>query len=119
LRQKEEEQQSLVKQARSAEQQNEVAILASRLRTKESEVERFSRHAAWLQKVSSVVNGYPYWWAFVPKQWREKWQRGRLLRRGLFDADAYLNRYSDVSTSGMDPLQHYIVHGINENRTFN
>ena len=119
LRQKEAEQQSSANQVRSAEQHNEVAILAGRLRTKEAEADRFARHAEWLQKVNSVVTGYPQWWSFMPKRWREKWQRGRLRRKGLFDADNYLSRYPDVSTSGIDPLRHYIIHGINENRTFN
>lgn len=118
LRQKEAEQQSAIKQARSADQQNEVAMLSSRLQTKEAEADRFARHAEWLQKVNTVITGYPIWWSVMPKRWRDKWQRGRLLRRGLFDADTYLARYPDVSTSGIDPLRHYIIHGINENRTF-
>jgi len=118
LRQKEAEQQSASKQARSADQQNEVAMLSSRLQTKEAEADRFAHHAEWLQKVNTVITGYPIWWSAMPKRWRDKWQRGRLLRRGLFDADTYLARYPDVSTSGIDPLRHYIIHGINENRTF-
>ena len=118
LRQKEAEQQSASKQAWSADHQNEVAMLSGRLQTKEAEADRFARHAEWLQKVNMVITGYPTWWSAMPKRWRDKWQRGRLLRRGLFDADTYLARYPDVSTSGIDPLRHYIIHGIKENRTF-
>jgi len=41
----------------------------------------------------------------------------RLLKEeGLFDADAYLAANPDVATEGADPLQHYLMHGIYENR---
>ena len=96
----------------------EVRHLSTQLKAKEAAADQSSRHAKWLQEVNAVVTGYPHWWAFAPKKMREKWQNGRLLRRGLFDADAYLVRYPDVLSSGIDPLRHYIIHGINEKRTF-
>ena len=96
----------------------EVRHLSTQLKAKEAAADQSSRHAKWLQEVNAVVTGYPNWWAFAPKKMREKWQNGRLLRRGLFDADAYLVRYPDVLSSGIDPLRHYIIHGINEKRTF-
>lgn len=97
---------------------SDVVRLSSELRDKEEAVGRYSNHASWLQEVNGVVTGYPHWWAFVPKKIREKWQNGRLLRRGLFDADSYLARYPDVLSSGINPLRHYIIHGIGEKRTF-
>ncbi len=36
--------------------------------------------------------------------------------RQLFDADFYLERYPDVREAGMNPLQHYILHGAAEER---
>lgn len=96
----------------------ETKILSNMLQNSQAEADRIARRNEWLQKVNAVVTGYPHWWAFVPKHWRLRWQQGRLLRKGLFDADAYLARYPDVSASGMDPLRHYIIHGINENRSF-
>jgi hypothetical protein len=39
-----------------------------------------------------------------------------LERNGLFDGDAYLAKYTDVAESGMDPLRHYILHGMAEGR---
>ena len=100
------------------ESAHEVKRLRHALKTKENSGDRVARHAEWLEKVNAVVTGYPNWWAYVPKHMREKWQNGRLLRRGLFDAESYLSRYPDVSSSGIDPLRHYILHGIKEKRTF-
>jgi hypothetical protein len=105
-------------QSRSTDQAEEARLLSTLLREKESDFDRSARQVEWLQKVNSVVTGYPRWWTLAPRRWRERWQRGRLLRRGLFDAEFYLNRYPDVSSSGMDPLRHYIIHGMHENRTF-
>ncbi|QSI28775.1 glycosyltransferase [Variovorax sp. RKNM96] len=33
-----------------------------------------------------------------------------------FDRDWYLNAYPDVASSGMDPVEHYAIHGANEAR---
>jgi len=65
-----------------------------------------------------VVTSYPVWWSLAPKYWRTKWQHKRLLRKGLFDAATYVSRYPDVLETGVDPLRHYITHGLAENRTF-
>jgi Uncharacterized protein conserved in bacteria len=96
----------------------EISQLSKMLKVKEEAAGRTARHADWLEQVNAVVTGYPVWWAFAPKNLREKWQNGRLLRRGLFDAESYLARYPDVSSSGINPLRHYILHGISEKRTF-
>jgi hypothetical protein len=45
--------------------------------------------------------------------WREK---ERKRRRGLFDAKFYLAKYPDVAEAGLDPLQHYVLHGAAEGR---
>lgn len=102
----------------SSRSSGDVPHLSQMLKEKEEVADQNARHAEWLKQVNAVVTGYPLWWAFVPKNLREKWQNGRLLRRGLFDADSYLARYPDVSSSGINPLRHYIIHGINERRTF-
>ena len=54
------------------------------------------------------------------------WSRTRLRRRlklvkrsGLFDAAWYLGHYSDVASSGIDPLRHYVECGAREGRAPN
>lgn len=96
----------------------ETRILSNLLKASEGAADENARRTEWLRKVNAVLTGYPYWWAFVPKHWRMRWEQRRLLRKGLFDAESYLSRYPDVSASGMNPLRHYILHGISENRTF-
>lgn len=105
-------------QLADTESSHEVKRLRHALTAREKAEDRVTRHAEWLEKVNAVVTGYPHWWAYMPKHMREKWQNGRLLRRGLFDAESYLSRYPDVLSSGIDPLRHYILHGIKEKRTF-
>jgi len=39
-----------------------------------------------------------------------------ILASGLFDADYYLSRNSDVAAHGLDPLKHYLEHGWREGR---
>src|SRR5690606_5783129 len=36
---------------------------------------------------------------------------------GLFDREYYLSRYPDVAKAGMDPVEHYVIHGTNEGRS--
>lgn len=41
----------------------------------------------------------------------------RMLKKSpLFDAGWYLRRYADVAEAGIDPLMHYIAHGVRERR---
>lgn len=41
-----------------------------------------------------------------------------LSRSGIFDVAYYLSNNPDVVESRMDPLRHFVLHGINENRKF-
>ncbi|WP_088189831.1 hypothetical protein [Sphingobium sp. Z007] len=40
----------------------------------------------------------------------------KLKSQGLFDQTVYLNLNRDVAEAGMDPLRHYVLHGMNEGR---
>ncbi|WP_010337063.1 hypothetical protein [Sphingobium yanoikuyae] len=74
---------------------------------------------AWLRELAVAALNPPnrkWWWRFMSLEWQMERERKRLLRKGLFDADAYLQRYPDVAESGMDPLQHYLKHGMSESR---
>ena len=48
--------------------------------------------------------------------WRLLGQYLRLRRSGTFAAEAYLAENPDVDASGLDPLMHYVEHGIREGR---
>ncbi|QPG06024.1 glycosyltransferase [Salinimonas marina] len=39
-----------------------------------------------------------------------------LQEKGLFHRDWYLNAYPDIAKAGVDPLTHFIAHGIDEGR---
>ncbi|PKP95442.1 MAG: hypothetical protein CVT75_01950 [Alphaproteobacteria bacterium HGW-Alphaproteobacteria-14] len=57
-----------------------------------------------------------FWIALLPPRHREQ-RRLKLLRSaGLFNAEKYLELYPDVAAAGMDPLRHYILHGMEEGR---
>lgn len=71
----------------------------------------------WLRAVSLLREQSPSWWALLPLAARQKFEAKAAQRRGLFDSDAYLARYPDVSDFKMGPLAHYMRHGIREGRT--
>jgi hypothetical protein len=54
----------------------------------------------------------------MPAKWRRKREKIRYLRRGLFNSDSYLANNPDVAAFGMDPMVHYIFHGMEEGRTW-
>jgi hypothetical protein len=70
----------------------------------------------WLQMVIALRDNRPWWWAMMPRKWLQERDNQRLMRMGLFDATAYLKRNPDVAASGMNPLLHYMLHGIDEDR---
>lgn len=59
-------------------------------------------------------------WSLARLPLRRGWTQRRALRRisdsGLFDAEWYTREYPDVAASGIDPLQHYAVHGTVDRR---
>ena len=79
-------------------------------KNKESQVE-------WLKRVSQVLDRSAAGWRrFMPAASRKRHQLNVLRRLGLFNAEAYLERYPDVVDAGLDPLYHYITHGMGEGR---
>ncbi|MBS0481858.1 MAG: methyltransferase domain-containing protein [Proteobacteria bacterium] len=70
----------------------------------------------WLQKASSVLTARSGWRDFLPFVFRRKQELRRLARANLFDAERYNTLNADVRAEGMDPLRHYILHGLSEGR---
>lgn len=73
--------------------------------------------AQWLRDVRRLEESFPAWWAIMPHWWRQRRIHRRFRRAGLFDGEAYINLYPDVAEEGMDPIRHYILHGMDEGRT--
>lgn len=72
----------------------------------------------WFQELSSaLIRPNPIWWSIMPRQWRLRQRNKKLRQLGLFDCSAYLRRYPDVAAEGVDPLRHYLSHGLGEGRT--
>lgn len=94
----------------------ETARLTRIVLDREEAFEREALRGAWLREVHRVLELRPDWWSIMPGRWRRKRELDRLHRHGLFDGGAYLARYPDVAAAGMDPLRHYILHGISEHR---
>ncbi|RVU03274.1 hypothetical protein EOE18_16815 [Novosphingobium umbonatum] len=122
LGQKAQELASLAQGKHQAEQQlserfGEIATLTSLMRTQERKAQQAEQDREWLQLVHRAMDRKPWWWPYMPKEWQRARIAARLARRGLFDADAYIARYPDVAQSGMDPLRHYMLHGIGEGRS--
>lgn len=84
------------------------------------EVEKYrmeADRAAHLHLIGKAMSGVrPWWWGFMPRGWQARAMYGRLMRQGAFDAKAYLEANSDVAAAKLDPLHHYLRHGLDEGR---
>lgn len=94
----------------------EIAQLSRIYREQEQQASDHRQQAEWLQQIYAVTHTAPRWWSFMPKGWRNHRELERLRRKGLFDGQAYLVRNPDVAVGEMNPLRHYIMHGLNERR---
>ncbi len=94
----------------------EIAKMTKLLQRSQAGSEKERDNREWLTRVHAHLAEMPFWTALMPNSWRQK-RRLRLLKRaGLFDGARYLELYPDVVDEGMDPLRHYILHGIGEER---
>lgn len=70
-----------------------------------------------LKDIAGILAGQGKWWqAILPGFWLRRIAHSRLRRRGLFDAALYRQRYPDVARTGMDPVRHYVLYGLEEGR---
>lgn len=91
-------------------------VMTQLLATAEDTVARTGSHLAWLSEVNAWLANRPRWWSLLPADKKRHRERKSLKNRGLFDSSAYLQLYPDVEAAGIDPLQHFIRHGITEGR---
>ncbi len=95
---------------------HELAILTKLLKEAEDQEAAASDQRAWLIQICSVLDHRPWWWPLAPKKWKMRYRRDRLRRMNLFDAQRYVELYPDVVAEGVDPVRHYISHGMKEGR---
>ena len=102
--------------SREEEQQREIRLLTHLLRQEEQRTADSAALLGWFAQVHRCLASQPRRWLLLPATARRKLRNRRLKRAGLFDSDGYLKRYPDVATGGLDPLDHYMRHGVHEGR---
>jgi hypothetical protein len=108
-------------QARLHEGIDELATLTKLLAASESLERQSSDEAEWLRETGSIlVNGSTTLkgrlLSMMPAAFQQKRYRRLLKGKGLFDGEAYLAAHPDVAADGVDPLGHYLKHGMAERR---
>jgi len=102
--------------AKAAESSQEIARIIVLLQQSEDAAQIAQDEIDWLREVNAAAGKVPAWWSLMPQSLRARWKEGLMRRRGLFDADAYRQRYPDVAAANFDPLEHYLRHGMAEGR---
>ncbi|MEA1071995.1 methyltransferase domain-containing protein [Sphingomonas sp. LY160] len=93
----------------------ELAQLANTVLKAEGRVALGDETIRWLSEVCRSKSSKRSWyWSLMPEGWRKKREFAELKRKGLFDATAYETQYPDVKAAGLDPLYHYMFHGMHE-----
>lgn len=103
-------------QAQLAERFRELAALTVLLQEEEKASEAHRETIAWLCQVAKVLFAQPGWWGLMPKSWQAQRKRRFLRDKGLFDGDTYLRQNPDLAGADIDPLIHYLLHGLSEGR---
>ena len=94
----------------------EAEQLQRSLNEKDAAEKRMQDNLEWMRRVNVVMNSPPIWWQILLPKYRKARQQRRLKRLNLFDSQKYLNSYPDVAQGGLDPLEHYLLHGMAEGR---
>lgn len=101
---------------RLAERFVEIAELSRLLAETQQENRRLAAHIAWIHEVVPILRGGGGKLKFLNRR-RDAGLLARLRKKRLFNADAYLAANPDVARAGVDPLQHYLAHGLSEGRS--
>jgi hypothetical protein len=95
---------------------DEIARLTAMMADESNRAGTADANAQWLRSMMQLARRFPKWWALMPEKWRRGREHARYHRDGLFDVAKYLEIYPDVAEEGMDPVRHYILHGMAEGR---
>lgn len=94
------------------------AALQRRLRNAEEDAALQRALVDLMLGILQVLASPGRWWTgFLPGFWVRRLKYDRLRRKNLFDAELYCKRYPDVVRARIDPLHHYVSHGLEEGRT--
>lgn len=105
-----------VTEQKLSERFDEIAHLTTMLVEKTGDANASGANIAWLRRMIEIAESFPAWWAVLPRKWRQKRQQDFYASAGVFDASWYLETYPDVAENGMDPVRHYMLHGMHEGR---
>jgi len=90
---------------------------ARKLQAAEDRAGRKDRQLEWLRRLYRMIESSNAGLKGVlPPSMRRRYIAQMLRSRNHFDGEAYLAKYSDVAEAGIDPLHHYILHGMAEGR---
>lgn len=96
---------------------SEMAVITKLLRDSEQDMLRVNDNIHWLRQIYTIILRRPKWWLLLSRKKQIERLRRRVERRGLFDSNSYLEKNPDVAATGVDPLKHYMTHGIIEYRS--
>jgi hypothetical protein len=100
-----------------SERFSELAKLSGMLLERDRKLAKEAEKAQRRQELYRALSWRPRWWSILSVSQQTKLQQKRLRRLGIFDGQSYLKVNPDVAANGMDPLDHYMNHGIDEDRS--
>ncbi|MBB3356494.1 MULTISPECIES: methyltransferase domain-containing protein [unclassified Novosphingobium] len=90
---------------------------ARKLRAVEERAAKKDRDLMWMRRLYQLMDyAGSGWRGLLPPALRRRVLNRLLIGKRHFDGPAYLEKYADVAASGMDPLRHYVNHGMAEGR---
>lgn len=107
---------------RLQERFREIAALTRLIQERDQMIDHAEEQSEWLrQVVSGLTRDLSRSWkgrlsSLLPARVKQANQRAWLKQQGLFDGDDYSSIYPDVAESSVEPLRHYINHGMKEGR---
>jgi hypothetical protein len=108
-------------EGRLVERTNAMDALTEVLKKTENAAKESDEKTQWLRQVASILltgagATKGRFLSFSLSSIKYRLQKTEMKKRGIFDPAAYLAANPDVAKSGVDPLRHYILHGIAEGR---
>jgi hypothetical protein len=104
-----------LEQRSAAQLEESAALIRTVLESQQSTADE-SEKVRRLKQLHDAILSQPKWWSMLPRSHRMRLQLARLRRLNVFDGDSYLLKNPDVAAAGLDPVHHFVHHGIDEKR---